>query len=84
MWRTKFQIAIVEKDIDSLDKLLDEMPEFSRKKDMQEATYLLKEATELLFSLKDETAKSMKQIKKNLSFLKSTQPQPTAKLDIKS
>lgn len=84
MWLTKLKIAIVEKNTDALDKLLDETPKFSDAKEIQEASYLLREASELLHSLKDETALSMKQIKKNISFLNSTQAQPSAKLDIRS
>ena len=84
MWLNKLKIAIVEKNTDALDKLLDEIPKFSDAKEIQEAAYLLREASELLHSLKDETALSMKQIKKNIAFLKSTQVQPSAKLDIRS
>ncbi|MCD6432900.1 MAG: hypothetical protein J7L21_02555 [Sulfurimonas sp.] len=83
MWLTKLKIAIVEKNTDVLDGLLNETPKFSDAKEIQEAMYLLREASELLYSLKDETAVSMKQLKKNLSFLKSTQVQPSAKLDIR-
>ncbi len=43
MWLTKLQIAIIEKNTQSIDKLLDETPEFSDKKQMEQAMYLLRE-----------------------------------------
>jgi len=84
MWITKLKIALVQKNIDQIKGLVNEVPKFDDVKDVKEAMYLLKEATELLFTLQGETESSMKQIKKNLDFLKSTAPQQTTKLDIKS
>ena len=84
MWLNKLQIAIIEKDTDKLEELLETLPEFDNIEQMQKASYLLKAAQELLFTLKDEASLSMKQIKKNLEFLNSTQSKPTSKLDIKS
>ena len=84
MWLTKLKIAIVEKDTDKLAKLMDNLPELETQEEMNEALYLIREAAELVYTLKDETAYSMKQIKKNLDFLKSTETKSASKLDIKS
>jgi actin-related protein len=84
MWLSSLQVAIVEKDTDKLDELLDELPKFKDEVEMKKASYLLREALELLYTLQDETSESMKQIKKNLDFLDSTQNKPTNKLDLKS
>lgn len=84
MWLTKLKIAIVEKNPDALNKLLDEIPQLEDQKEIEEAVYLLKEATALVNSLKDETKASMKQIKKNLDFLRSTDVPTSKKLDIRS
>lgn len=84
MWLTKLQIAIVEKNTDNLNKLLDTMPTFDNIKDMQTASYLLRETAELLYTLKDETASTMKQLKKNIAFLRSTEVRTSSKIDIKS
>lgn len=84
MWLTKLKIAIVEKDVDAMDKLLDELPELSDAKEIEQAVYLLKEASSIVEGLKDETAESMKQIQKNLNFLRSTDIPTSKKLDIKS
>ena len=84
MWLTKLKIAIVEKNTDSLDKLLEDIPKLEDKKDIEEAIYLLREASEIVHTLKDETSDSMKQIKKNLQFLRSTDIPTSNKLDITS
>ena len=84
MWLTNLKIAIVEKDSDKLNNLINDIPEFENTQEMQEALCLTKEALTLLHTLKDETVDSMKQIKKNLDFLKSTQAPLATKLDIKS
>jgi len=84
MWLTNLKIAIVEKNSDKINHLLDEVPQFENKFDMEEAMYLLREAAELVYKLKDETEHSMKQMKKNIDFLKSTQSPTPNKLDLRS
>ncbi|MDQ1268664.1 MAG: hypothetical protein QG560_1307 [Campylobacterota bacterium] len=83
MWLTKLKIAIVEKNPDALNKLLDEIPQLENQKEIEEAVYLLKEATALMESLRDETKASMKQIKKNLDFLRSNDIPTSKRLDIR-
>ncbi len=87
MWVTKFKIAIIEKDTDALVRLINSPVDFSRENDPQkikEVMYLLNEASALLHALKEELVISMQQIKKNISFINSTQPQRNSKLNIKS
>lgn len=84
MWLTKLKIAIIEKNPDALGKLLDEVPQLESQKEIEEAIYLLKEATALMNTLKDETEASMKLIKKNLDFLRSNDIPTSKKLDIRS
>ena len=84
MWLTKIKIAIVEKNSEKINLLLEEVPEFESKYDAEEAMYLLKEAAELIHTLKDDTERSMIQIKKSINFLKSTQAPNANKLDIRS
>lgn len=83
MWLNQLKIAIVEKNIDKLNKLIDDIPELKDKEDLDSAICLLKEATDFLTSLKDKTEFSMTQIQNNTKFLKSTTTQRTSKLDIK-
>ncbi|HEY9203123.1 MAG TPA: hypothetical protein VIM82_02210 [Sulfurimonas sp.] len=84
MWLNRLKIAIVEKNPDALAKLLDDVPQLQDPKEIEEAIYLLREATSLIERLKDKTKASMKQIKKNLDFLRSTDIPTSKKLDIKS
>lgn len=83
MWLTKIKIAIVEKNPESLSNLIDNIPDFTDIKDIEEAVYLCREAMELLHTLQDETALNMAKIKKNVSFLQSTETPKAPRLDIK-
>ena len=84
MWLTNLKIAIIEKDTEKLNKLLDETPQLKDKTEIEEAMYMLREAFALVHTLKDETSKSMKQIKKNLDFLDSAEHKISNRLDIRS
>ena len=84
MWLTKIKVAIVEKNSEKINLLLEEVPEFESKREAEEAMYLLKEAAELVYTLKDDTERSMIQLKKNINFLKSTQAPSANKLDVTS
>lgn len=84
MWLNKLKIAVIEKNFSSIGKLLDDIPKFESQREIEEAIYLLKEASDIADVLKDDTLKSMKQIKKNLSFLRSTDIPTSKKLDIRS
>lgn len=84
MWLKKFTIAIVEKDTDALKTLMDEIPKFEKKSDIDATLSLIEEAKKLVESLKNDTEKSMIQIQKNIKFLKSTQAPIKSSLDISS
>ena len=71
MWLNDFKIAIVEQNIEKLNELMDSIPQLETKEEMTEALYLIKEASELVQNLKNETSNSMGQIRKNLHYLKS-------------
>lgn len=83
MWMRKLKIAIVEKDVLTLQKLLGDVPELKEEGEIQEAFYLLKEATAQMQKLKDETLLSMQQVKKNVDFLRSTDSRSFKNLDIR-
>ncbi|MGE4420158.1 MAG: hypothetical protein AB7D38_10070 [Sulfurimonas sp.] len=84
MWLTKLKIAVVEKNPNALSKLLSDVPQLENQKEIEEALFLLREATALMKNLKEETQASMRQIKKNLDFLRSTDISTSKKLDIRS
>jgi len=83
MWLTNLKIAVIEQNTDKLSKLMKDIPMLSNNKEREEAIYLLKQATEFVSKLKNETAQSMKKIQKSLNFLKSTEHKTSAKLDIR-
>ena len=83
MWLTKLKIAIVEKNTDNLDRLMESIPHLEDPKEIEEAIYLLREATELVTTLKNKTATSMQQMKKNINFLEATQAPRKGKFDTK-
>ncbi len=84
MWLNKLKVAIIEKDMMKLTALMSDIPQLEKKEDITSALYLLKEATSLIESLKDDTQASMSQMKKNINFLKATQAPTTGKFDITS
>jgi len=84
MWLSELKIAVIEKDTDKINSLLDNLPDLKTKEESEEAIYLLKEASNIVHALKDETASTMRQMKKNIDFLKSTQEKAPSKLDLKS
>jgi len=84
-WSDRLKVALVAKDTKAISQLLDAMPEFASLEEMQEAFYLLKQAKELLQTLRADTLTQMNQIKKNIDFLNSTQNnQKQNRLDISS
>jgi hypothetical protein len=83
MWLNQLKIAIVEKNTDKLDKLFNDIPELQTQEEIAQALTLTQEATSLVSNLKNETSLSMKQMKKNIDFLKSTQAPRSSRLDIK-
>lgn len=84
MWLNQLKIAVVQKDMELLSSLLDDIPTLEDAKDIETALYLLQEAASITQQLKDETATSMTQIKKNIDFLNSATADKTAKFDITS
>ena len=84
MWATKLKLAIVAKDTDSVEALLESIPKFDTLDDAQEVLFLLREATILVHTLQDETAVSMKRVKKNIDFIKSNQVKPANTLNLVS
>ncbi|PHQ56793.1 MAG: hypothetical protein COA30_00980 [Sulfurimonas sp.] len=84
MWLNALKIAIIEKNSDSLNLLMKDLPVLESKEEIDSALCLLEEAKRVVGELRDETQASMIQMKKNINFLKSTQAPYTSKLDINS
>lgn len=84
MWLKSLTIAIVEKDIDRLNDLMDDLPQLDNQADIESAVALIGEAKKLLEGLKNDTQKSLSQIQQHINFLKSTQAPTPFQLDINS
>ncbi len=84
MWLKELKIALIQKDTDSLKKLFEDIPHLSDPKEIEEALYLTKAATELVESLKLDTKNSMKKIRQTIDYLNSATANTTAKFDITS
>ena len=82
MWLKQFKIALIQEEVQALATLLDEMPQFNNLQEAEEASYLLIQAYELMSRLKNETSKTMQQLKKNIDYMKSTEFSVDTKLDI--
>lgn len=83
MWIKELKIAIIEKNVDKIDKLLKDIPQLEDSADMEESIYLLEEAANLLKSLQSTTQVAMIKIKKNIDFLRSTEHKHSKRIDIK-
>ena len=84
MWLQEFKIALIEEDTQKLAELSDADLQFETVEEVQEAMLLIQQADKLFNRLKNETALAMKQLKKNIDFLKSTEAPITSTLDITS
>ena len=84
MWLREFEIAIIEKNSDEIERLLDLPLKFETLNDAKMALSLLEEAIKFLNEAKNETAVTMMQMKKNIDFLKSTASITQGSLDIRS
>jgi len=83
MWIIKFKIALLEKDIDSIDTLLDSVPEFSNREDAEQAMYLIQQGMELVYNLQDDLGKSMRQMKQSINFLGNSMQASGGRINIK-
>ena len=83
MWLSKLKTALVLEETDKIAELTENIPSFDSIEEMEEASYLLLQARELMIRNREEAAQTLKQLKKTLDFLKSTQSHPTGSLNIK-
>jgi len=84
MWLKELKIAVIQKNVEQVEKLLENISSLDNPQEIEETLYLLEEAKSIVQGLKDETAESMAQMKKNIDFLNSATADKTAKFDITS
>ncbi len=83
MWLKKLKAAVITHDVVSINKLLDEVPPLSYK-ELEEASFLLQEASKIAKALRNDVSLSMQKIQKSRDFLNATQYIQKQKLDITS
>jgi len=84
MWLNQLKIAIIEKNIEQIEELMQVVPQLSKAEDIDSAICLIDEAKSLVIQLRDSTQASMIQMKKNIDFLKVTQTRTNSSLDVTS
>lgn len=83
MWLDEFKAALVLEETDRIAGLVDSMPPFETLKEIEQAAYLLQQASELIERNKRQTAQTLIQLKNTLDFLKSAQTPTDSSLNIK-
>ena len=81
MWLKQLKSAVVMRDVEKVSSLLDEVPSLNAK-ELQQASYLLKEAANIAKELRNETSESMKKVRKSIDFLASTESKRKQGFDI--
>ena len=84
MWHNELKIALIEKNVEKLSSLMDNLPQLEKQEDINSALYLIEEAKKFIQGLKDSTEASMIQMQKNIKFLNSATANKTSKFDITS
>lgn len=83
MWLTNFKKAVILKEFETLNRLIDEMPPMESLSQMEEAAYLLHHAKILLETEQSATLASIQQLKNTIDFLKATENTPVSSLNLK-
>lgn len=83
MWLNNVKKAIVLKEFETLERLLEEIPSLDSLAQMEEAAYLLHHAKNLLEAEQTITLSSLQQIKNTIDFLKATENTPTSSINLK-
>jgi len=83
LWLNDLKKAIILQDVQMLDSLIDQMPEFSTLLDMEEAGYLLLTAKTFLERERSITLHSLSQLKNTIDFLKATENITASSINLK-
>jgi len=84
VWSAEFKIALATENLQKIQQLAFELPSFESVEAMQEASYLLKAAESLFMARKNETAREMQRLRKNIDFLNASASSQKNKLDLTS
>jgi hypothetical protein len=83
MWLNEFKAALVLEQIDTISSLIDEIPHFETLEEIEQAAYLLQQASELAESNKRQTTQTLQHLKSTIDYLKSSQTPTDSSLNIK-
>ncbi|MDD2828923.1 MAG: hypothetical protein PHW18_05055 [Sulfuricurvum sp.] len=83
MWLNELKKAIILKDYQLLESLITDIPSFESLEQMEEASYLLQNATNLMQNERSATLHSLKQLKSTIDFLKATENSEPSSLNLK-
>ncbi len=75
-WLKSFKIAIIEENVDAIDSLLNEIPEFRRIDDMREAYALIGEAKKRFENEQSNIQQKMNKMKQAKKFLNVNMREP--------
>ncbi len=71
-WLDAFTLALIKKEFQSIEKLIETLPAFEDEKSMQHALALIQEALELFKQHKLELRREMQKIRLNQKYIKAT------------
>ncbi len=83
IWFTNFKKAMILKEFETLDQLINEMPIMDTLIQMEEAAYLLHHAKTLLEMEQSVTRSSIQQLQNTIDFLKATENTPISSFNLK-
>jgi hypothetical protein len=70
-WKNKFKIAIIDGDVNTLEKLIDNIPKVDTVEEAKETLALIQEALSVVENATEKTLQIMNKIKKTKAFLKN-------------
>lgn len=82
-WLNELKKAILLQDSQSLNTLIDQMPQFTTLPEMEEAAYLLHSAQIFLENERAQTLHSLTQLKNTIDFLKATENITASSINLK-
>lgn len=83
MWLSNFKKALILKEFDTLEELIEVMPPFESLSQMEEAAFLLHHAKILLETEQSTTLNTLQQLKNTIDFLKATENTPASTINLK-
>jgi len=81
-WLKDFKIAIIEKDFNKIEQMINDIPKFDTLEENQEALSLVKQANEITLQQREMILKEMQRVKNIKKFLTENQYEKKGEFDI--